>query len=152
MSMVASTLPLVQLPHPWRRLRAARHVTLQWHDDGPMGWCRHSTQEVSIRTNLTQAERRATLAHELTHLDRGPAVRGYTDHEERLVNEESARWLISLDALADALVWANDDHEVADILWVDLATVQTRLVTLSADESAYVNRALDRAEMTFPKF
>lgn len=152
MSALVHNVPLVKLPHPWRRLRAARHVTLTWHDTGPMGWCRHSTQQVSIRTDLTQVERRCTLAHELVHLERGPAIVGYGHHEERLVHDQAARWLISIDALADALVWCFDDQEVADTLWVDLNTVQTRLVNLTTDESAYINRRLDRAEIAFPKF
>lgn len=116
-----------------------------------MGWCRHSTQEVSIRLDLTQSERRSTLAHELVHLDRGPAVKGHEDREERVVSEEAARWLIPIEKLADGLVWAFDDTELADLLWVDLDTVQTRLVTLTSAETAYINTALDKAELSFPK-
>ena len=152
MSALALTLHAMHFPHPWRRLRDAAHVTLKWHNEGPMGWCKHSTQEVSIRTNLTQTERRSTLAHELVHLERGPAILGYEEQEERIVAEEAARWLIPLEKLADGLVWAFDDEELADLLWVDLETVQIRLVTLTAEESATVNATLDRAEMTFPKF
>lgn len=152
MSVLLHTLALVQLPHPWKRLRNASHVTLSWHNEGPMGWCRHSTQEVSIRSDLTQSERRSTLAHELVHLDRGPAIVGFAEEEERLVTEAAARWLISLEALIEALVWSNSDAEVADILWVDLHTVQARLVTLTPAETAAINRALDQAELSFPKF
>lgn len=152
MSALVLTLRSMHFPHPWRRLRNAAEITLRWHHEGPMGWCRHSTQEVSIRKDLTQSERRSTLAHELIHLDRGPAARGYEEHEERVVSQEAARWLIPIDMLADALVWAFDDSEVADMLWVDLDTVQHRLVALTEQETAYINTALDRAEMTFPKF
>lgn len=151
MSALILSLRSMHFPHPWRHLRNAAHITLKWHHEGPMGWCKHSTQTVSIRTNLTQSERRSTLAHELIHLDRGPAVRGFEEQEERAVDEQAARWLIPLDKLADALVWAFDDEEVADLLWVDLDTVQTRLVTLTADETTHINRVLDRAEMSFPK-
>lgn len=152
MSVLILTVQSMHFPHPWQRLRGLAHITLRWHHDGPMGFCRHSTQEVSIRTDLTQSERRSTLAHELIHLDRGPAIVGFEDHEERIVDEEAARWLIPLDKLADALVWAFDDEELADLLWVDLGTVQARLVTLTAAETVTINAALDRAEMTFPKF
>lgn len=151
MSVLVLTIQSMHFPHPWRRLRNAAHITLRWHHDGPMGWCRHSTQEVSIRTDLTQVERRSTLAHELVHLDRGPAIKGFEEHEEKVVSEETARWLIPLEKLADGLVWAFDDEELADILWVDLDTVQTRLVTLTPKETTFINAALDRAEMSFPK-
>lgn len=152
MSALDLTLQSMQFPHPWRRLRSAAHITLRWHHEGPMGWCKHSTQELSIRTNLTQSERRSTLAHELVHLDRGPAVKGYEETEERAVSQEAARWLIPLEELADALVWAFDDDELADLLWVDLDTVQNRLVALTVEETMFINAALDRAELTFPKF
>lgn len=151
MSALTLSLAAMKFPHPWSRLRNAAHIRLRWHHGGPMGWCRHSTQEVSIRKDLTQAERRSTLAHELIHLDRGPAIKGFEEQEEKAVCEEAARWLIPLDKLVDALVWAFDDEEVADLLWVDLDTVQTRLVTLTSKETAEINAALDRAEMTFPK-
>lgn len=151
MSVLLHSLEPMHIPHPWRRLRGVAHVRLKWHYGGPMGWCQHSTQEISLRSDLTQSERRSTLAHELIHIDRGPAILGYEDQEERIVNEEAARWLIPLDALADGLVWAFDDEELADLLWVDLATVQTRLVTLTSAETVHINQVLDRAEMTFPK-
>lgn len=151
MQLFLYAVPVLLIPHPWRRLHEAAHITLRWHDGGPMGWCRHSTQEVSIRRGMTTAERRSTLLHEMIHLERGPAIVGFEDQEERIVRQETARWLIPLNALADALVWAFDDHEVADILWVDLDTVQTRLAALTPEESDYINGVLDRAELTFPK-
>lgn len=150
-SGVSPTVQSMHLPHPWRRLAEALDVTLRWHDDGPMGRCRHSTREVSLRRGMTQAERRATLLHELEHLNEGPAVRGFERDDEMQTRERAARWLIPLKDLADALVWANDDLEVADVLWVDIHTVQTRLTTLTVEETAELNRRLDAAEITFPK-
>lgn len=140
------------LPHPWARLAAATHITLRWHVDGPWGWCRHSTQEVSLRRDLNQAERRATLCHELEHLSQGPAIIGFEHEDEMATRERAARWLISMEDLVEALVWSRDDLEAADHLWVDVRTMQTRLTTLTAAESAELNRRLDAAELTFPKF
>ncbi len=139
------------LPHPWRRLARLAHITLRWHDDGPMGTCRHSTQEVSLRRDLTQAERRATLAHELEHLAEGPAVRGYAEQDEKLIRERAARWLIPFDRLIEALVWAGDDHELAAELWVDVHTVRTRLEMLTDDESTRLADLMAAAELTFPR-
>ena len=116
-----------------------------------MGKCKHSTQEVSLRRDLTQAQRRAALLHELEHLAHGPAVVGYVEQDEKATRERAARWLIPLENLGDALVWANDDHELAEELWVDLGTVRTRLSTLTAEESRLLNDRLDAAEQTFTK-
>ncbi len=127
------------------------HITLRWHDGGPMGKCRHSTQEVSLRRGLTQAERRATLAHELEHLAKGPAIVGFTDQDELDVRQRAARWLIPFHRLADALVWAGDDYELADELWVDVHTVRTRLETLTAKECAHLADLMAAAELTFPR-
>src|SRR6478672_11294163 len=98
----------MSLPHPWRRLRELAHVTLRWHDGGPKGTCRHSTQEISIRRDLTQAERRSVLAHEIEHLEGGPAIIGHVGRDESDVTARAARYLIPFDRLADALLWAND--------------------------------------------
>jgi hypothetical protein len=138
-------------PHPWRRLRNLTHVTVRYFDEGPFGWCRHSTQEVFLRSDLTQAQRRATLLHELEHLEAGPAVVGYAQCDERDTRERAARWLIPIDHLAEAMVWAFDDEELAEELWVDVETARTRLSTLTEAESAELNRRLDIAELTFPK-
>lgn len=138
-------------PHPWRRLKELAHITLVWHDHGPMGKCKHSTQEVSLRRDLTQAERRAALLHELTHLDRGPAVVGYVADDEAATRREAARWLISLERLADAMVWAVDDYELAEELWVDVGTVRTRLSSLTPEETTYLNSRVDAAERSFPE-
>lgn len=143
--------PAMHLPHPWRRLRELTHITLKWHDDGPMGKCKHSTQEVSLRRDLDQAARRAVLLHELEHLRRGPAVVGFVDHDERATRDAAARLLIPLHALAEAMVWAVDDHELAAELWVDVHTVRARLEGLTQAESDELNRRLDAAELTFPK-
>lgn len=141
----------MQVPHPWRRLRQSPHITLRWFSGpGPFGWCRHSTQEVWLRTDLTQAQRRATLLHELEHLDAGPAVRGFEEQDEMQIRERAARWLIPFDRLADAMVWAGDEHELAEELWVDVGTVTTRLTTLTEDESARLSALLDAAEKSFP--
>jgi hypothetical protein len=115
-----------------------------------MGKCKHSTQEVSLRRDLTQAQRRATLLHELEHLENGPAVVGYIAEDEMATRERAARWLIPIENLADALVWANDDYELAEELWVDLGTVRTRLSTLRPDETAVLNLRVDAAERSFP--
>lgn len=141
----------MSLPHPWRRLRELAHITLKWHDGGPRGRCRHSTQEISLRRDLNQAERRSALAHELEHLVGGPAIVGFVDHDEALVTDRAARYLIPFDALSRALVWANDDHELAEALWVDVYTVRARLAGLTDLETAMLEVGMIAAERAFPE-
>lgn len=144
LSVAESTVPVVSLYHPWRRLRELVDVTLHWHDDGPAGWCRHSTQDVSIRRGMTQAERRSTICHELVHLERGPAVRGQAAREEIEVSKEAARRLIpDVRHLGEALAWATCIDEAADELWVDAGTLRARLDHLHPSERAYLRRRLE---------
>lgn len=128
--------------HPWRRLRELIDVTLHWHDGGVAGWCRHSTQDVSLRRGMTQAERRSTVCHEVVHLERGPAPKGYGRQDELQVSQEAARRLIQLQPLGEALAWAHCLAEAADELWVDTGTLRTRLEHLHPAERAYLKRRL----------
>lgn len=136
--------------HPWRTLRALAHVTLHWHDGGPAGWTHFESASISLRRGLTQVERRCTLTHELRHLERGPAVVGYDHQEELAVREESARRLISFPALVEAMLWARDEYELAEELWVDVGTARDRLAFLDDLESQELNRRLDQAEVMLP--
>lgn len=131
------------------------HVTVRYFDpseSNAWGRCRHSTQEVFIRHGLTQAQRRAVLLHELTHLERGPAPRGGVRLDEQQTRETAARWLVPLENLADGLVYCSNDRELAQYLWVDLGTVRSRLSSLTDHEDSLLNLHLDRAELTFPKY
>lgn len=98
---------------------------------------------------MTQAERRSALAHEIAHLVSGPAIVGHVDRDERRVTAQAARWLIPLDCLVDAMLWANDDYELADELWVDVYTVRARLAYLTPLESAELERRMLEAERQF---
>jgi hypothetical protein len=137
--------------HPWRRLRELAHITLHSADlpDGALGYT-DCTTTIVLTTGLTQAERRCTLDHELVHIERGPAPHWLEAREERTVNEITARRMIPFDALADAMVWSFDDHELAEELWVDVDTVRNRLAALTDEESAELNRRLDAAEARIP--
>lgn len=130
--------------HPWRALRDLTHVRLVWRDlpEGRLGECDHDEQVITLTTGMLQAERRATLTHELVHLARGPVAWWLRAREERLVDAEAARLLISTEQLADGLAWALDEHELADELWVDVATVRARLCSLTGAETAEVERRL----------
>jgi hypothetical protein len=136
------------LYHPWRRLRELAHVRLGWQDsDDEMGCADPAAAAITITVGMTQAERRSTLTHELIHLERGSAIEPrHQAIEERHARRESARRLIVIEDLIDALRWSRDEHELADELWTDVATVRTRLMTLSSVEKRYIEAELDRRE------
>lgn len=101
---------------------------------------------------LDQAARRSTLAHELIHLERGPVPadpRGRA-REERAVSAEAARRLIPLDALADALRWTRDEHQLAEALWVDRPTLRARMASLDSLEVADLEHRLDGEWLWIP--
>ena len=147
MSVLAATVPAVHQYHPWRRLRELVDVTLHWHDGSPAGWCRHSTRDVSLQRGMTQAERRSTICHEVVHLERGPAVRGYGAREELEVSKEAARRLLpDIRVVGEALAWAVCLDEAAEELWVDRGTLRVRLEHLHPAERAYLRRRLAEGE------
>lgn len=138
--------------HPWRAFRALADWTLHWAHlpDGILGYTDHVRKTVTLTQGMTQVERRCTIEHERQHVLRGPVPWWRHEREERQVDEAAARKLIAFDKLVDAVMWSADEHEVADLLWVDVPTVVTRLTTLSVAESDEMLRRLNDAEMRHP--
>lgn len=132
--------------HPWRILRGLPHITVRWSPAVARG--RVDGDTITLHPLLTQAERRSTLAHELVHLERGPAPTHHQAREELVVEEIAARRLVDLDELADAIVW-HDGHahdEMADDLWVDRAMLLARIRSLDVGERAYIEQIVARRE------
>lgn len=141
-SVALSTVPCMSV-HPWRALRRLAHVTLEWHDDGPMGRVRHSTQTLSLRRDLDWAQRRCTVQHELLHLDRGPVPLGWVAQDEERVRRETARRMIpDVRALGEAIAWALDELEAAEELGVDVPVLRYRLRHLHPAERGYLRSRL----------
>ncbi|RYE40916.1 MAG: hypothetical protein EOP24_39105 [Hyphomicrobiales bacterium] len=117
-----------------------------------LGFCEHQTRTIFIAKGLRQRQRRAVLVHELTHLDRGPVAD--CDHlagkEEATVERMASERMIELDALVHALLWSQDEHELAEELWCDVATVRDRIASLTFHERAWVEAEIDRREATLP--
>lgn len=61
----------------------------------------------------------------------------------------AARRLIGLRQLGEALAWSSDLDEVAEELWVDVATVEARLAHLHPSERHYLRRRL-QLDQTHP--
>lgn len=102
-------------------------------------------RRIWLARGLTQAERRCTLTHELVHRERGPVPvdPAAAAREEAIVDEISARRLITLPQLVDGLKWTRQAHELADHLWVDRPTLQTRMATLDPLEVAQLEHHLE---------
>ncbi|MGB3485245.1 MAG: hypothetical protein WBB07_23900 [Mycobacterium sp.] len=108
--------------------------------------------QIWLCRTMTQAERRCTLTHELVHRERGlvPADPAAAEREERIVDEISARRLITTPALVDGLRWTRHRGELADHLWVDTPTLETRMATLDPLEVAELEHHLEDGWLWIP--
>lgn len=147
-------------PHPvnpWRRLR-------DLGDEEPDGvvfgqralpsgkaWWVPSERVIVMRPGLLQVERRCALAHELGHRELGHAGQcEYEDagrqagRDEAAADQWAAHLLVTLEALADVLVWTDDRDEAAEELWVTRRLLDVRLEQAARHpaERAYVARRL----------
>lgn len=131
-------------PHPWHRVRDMDDVRVIFVDlpDGVMGFCDHDKRTIWITNGLKQRERRAVLEHELTHLDRGRVCGHFETEEERAVEIATARTLIPLAPLLDALKWSRDMHEVASEIWVPVDLLVVRWAHLHPSERPHIQAAL----------
>lgn len=143
--MSAPSHTVLGMYHPWRDLRGRGAVALRWSSlpsplravtDGACVW---------MHDRLSQAERRSVLTHELVHLDAGDET-CQPEAVERAVDQEAARRLVALDALVDALLWSQDETEMAEELWVDVPTLVARIEGLTEAERDHVEAALARRE------
>lgn len=136
--------------HPWRHLRDKHpHVDVFYVDLSHLGLLGRVTDRgIEIEQTASQRERRDTLTHEMTHVERGmPAPDGYWhDVEERQVKRITAEKLIDLDDLVDALVWnrCRIDGEMAEELWVRFESLALRVKHLTDSERAYIDAELER--------
>ena len=114
--------------------------------DGAHAWYYDRLRAIVMDSRLPQVERRSVLAHELGHVIRGdvPCGEEILDcRQENVVDQWAARKLIPLEALADALRWSHDAHEVADCLWVTVDLLEVRMRHLHPSERARLRRSWD---------
>lgn len=132
--------------NPWRRLRALVDWELRWHtpdEREDAGYTRHDLKVISLRTDLTWAERRCTILHECLHAEHGPVLTTHYDRHEIEVRRATARLMLpSIYAVGEALAWAYDNREAADELHVDVEVLRDRLRWLHPAERGYLTRRL----------
>lgn len=110
---------------------------------GLLGFCDHTTGTIWLRRGLRSRTRRAVLRHELEHLRRGPVFAHWQAREEAAVEDATARALIPLPALLDALRWSRDAYELADELHVPVDLVAVRMLGIKhPDERSAVESLL----------
>lgn len=124
-------------------------VTEALLDGDLLGYYDRDRGLIVVDRRLLDVEKRCTITHERIHAERqDEAITGTADdvwfgcRQERTVSVEAARRLIPLAAMVDALRWTNDDHELAEILDVDLDTLHCRSSNFTAQEVATIERQL----------
>lgn len=119
----------MNMPHPWRELRALAHIVLSWRDDLP-DYLQGATdgERIWMRSDLLQVERPCVLAHELEHVRRRHRT-CQPESVERVVRHYAARFLLPDHRLiGDALAWSRGHvGEAADVLWVTTDVLYDRL-------------------------
>ena len=137
------------MSHPWRTLRSLP-TEIIWTSDPELLGGRKAAwypalDVITMSPHLTQVERRCSLAHELGHRHAADHPTGRDDYDatqEAAADQWAARFLIPLDALADALRWATCPDEAADELWVTRHTLDVRLATLDTTEKIFLDQLL----------
>ena len=138
---------------PWQVLASTPDLTVARAPlpEGERGRFYPDQDVILLSDRLSQAERRSTLTHELVHRQRGHrecAALELAARQEARCEQEAARHLIALGALADSLLAECDLDQVADELCVDLETLTTRLAHLHPSERGYLQRRLSMKEHT----
>lgn len=130
--------------HPWRRISATPEMNVKFTKEPVTSCYNFRHQRATIASDGLQADRRCDANHEWHHHDRGPLPAGSTkqdrDLEERIIEVISARELITIEALGEAMAWTSDMAEVAEELWVDLPCLWARLSSLTLEERTFLDR------------
>lgn len=133
---------------PWRHLRE-RHPEYRVHEvefaTDHLGCVDHRRKVIWLDSRLLCREQRATLAHEIGHIELDYFVQGmWAPAAEYRVDAWAARSLITLPDLLQAFAWSMDLGEMAEELWVDRHTIGVRLRCLTDEEQDAVMDALRR--------
>src|SRR4051794_5234971 len=113
---------------PWGAVAGQPDIRVEFREmDDELGWWDPDTRTIALAKGQTQAERRCTLAHELAHAERGDEAVEHVSpllavRQEIAASVRAARRLIPMAALITALLWSQDERELAEELHVDIDT------------------------------
>lgn len=115
------------------------------------GWWDPETKVLLLDKRQSRREMRCTVAHELEHIIRGDSDVSDTSsvlhtRQEVAACAAAARRLIPLSQLVDALLWSQDERELAEELNVDDDTLRMRLLTLTPEEHRLIDERVWEAE------
>ena len=112
-----------------------------------LGTTTWASRTITIDPRIPAAAARCTLCHELVHVERGPVPSEAVlrAREELAVEKESARRLISIRALGEAMAESTHLGHVAETLHVDPDTLTVRLRHLHPAERAYLKHRLENS-------
>lgn len=136
---------------PWRHVGSLPEIEVWCGDElaHADAYWEPDHRVILIDRRLGQAARRSRLAHELAHIDRGdercahgPDADRLNRRQERYADELAARRLIPFERLLTVLQVDQDEHQHAQELGVDLATLFARIRAVTPTER-------DRLEQTF---
>jgi hypothetical protein len=125
------------MANPWRALRARPHILFRRAalPDGVDGWISPGADGeptvILVSDQLGYAERRAVLAHELVHDERGggagyagqpPTWDAVVARDERAVDRAVAQWLVPADELAEFVRSHHPEPVTAEMVsaWFDV--------------------------------
>lgn len=135
---------------PWADLRGRAPLTLAIVGlPSGRAWWLPGDQAIALDGTLGRVARRCALAHELAHVDlehRHVELAWLRRRQERDADRLGASRLITAEQLVDGLLWAQDEHELADELDVDVETVRVRLAGLTETEKTEINRRIRARE------
>lgn len=126
-------------------------ITTALLPDGVKAYYYPAIDTIVLDERLSNAEKRCALMHELVHRAMQDDC-DLPDHldiaQERRCREHTARMLIDIFDLGDALSWSEDLHEQAEHLVVDVETLTDRLDprALTEDEAGYLRLVRARNE------
>jgi Zn-dependent peptidase ImmA (M78 family) len=124
-------------------------ITVSRLPDGVSAYYYPELDTIVLDDRLSEAGKRCTLMHELVHRalqDDGDLPDRYDVQQERRCRHMTARALIDIFDLGEAVQWGEDRHEQAEHLVVDLETLADRYEAMTADEAAYLRLVRARTE------
>lgn len=122
-------------------------ITTALLPDGVDAYYYPEIDTVVLDQRLTEAGKRCALMHELVHRQLADDLpTGFDRWQEKRCRDITARALINIVDLGDAVMWSVEVEEQAEHLHVNTDTLLDRLRYLTPDEEGYLRALRARAD------